>query len=227
MRERIPILVTIDTPTDAKENGYIFFSALIPWSISRYNNILSVAETEKLYTAVLMNDGADFFVVLMIVLTSIREPQSFSTASPNSHYMPGMDPCRSLLIMILIATTIVLAVIINFPNPAPASVNANGTLTGYVTIGPLCPVEPCTVPQDQLAAAYAARTIIISNMGGSVIAEAVPDPHSGYSITLKPGTYRLDIRYRGIDRSPDLPKTVIIRAGETVQLDISIDTGIR
>ena len=140
--------------------------------------------------------------------------------------MPETDPGRSLFIMTLIAITIAVAIFINFSSPAPAS-SATGTLTGTVTIGPLCPVEPCTIPPEQLSAVFAARTIIVSLPGGAVIAESVPDPHAGYSIALKPGTYSVDIRHTGIDRSPDLPKTVTIRAGETVRLDISIDTGIR
>jgi hypothetical protein len=37
----------------------------------------------------------------------------------------------------------------------------------------------------------------------------------------------VDIRKQGIGRSGDLPKTVAIHAGETVRLDIDIDTGIR
>ena len=40
-------------------------------------------------------------------------------------------------------------------------------------------------------------------------------------------SYIVDIRHAGIDRSPDLPETVTIRAEETVTLDISIDTGKR
>ena len=55
----------------------------------------------------------------------------------------------------------------------------------------------------------------------------VPDPYTGYSFVLKPGTYVVDIRNQGIDRSQELPKTVTIREGETIRLDISIDTGIR
>jgi hypothetical protein len=141
--------------------------------------------------------------------------------------MPETDRGWSLIIMSLLAIIIAAAVFINFSSPVPEPVNATGTLTGTVTIGPLCPVEPCTVTPDQLAAAFAARTIIVSTPGGSIVAESVPDPRTGYSIALKPGTYSIDMRHLGIDRSPDLPKTVTIRAGETVRLNISIDTGIR
>ena len=138
---------------------------------------------------------------------------------------PGLD--RSLFIVLLIAITVVVAIVLSTTSTAPGSGGGTGTLTGNVTIGPLCPVEPCTVTPDRLAAAYAARTIVVSIPGGAVIAEAVPDPYTGYSFVLKPGTYVVDIRHQGINRSPELPITVTIRAGETVRLDISIDTGIR
>jgi len=138
---------------------------------------------------------------------------------------PGPD--RSLLIVILIAIAVAVAIVMSITTTAQGSGGGTGTLAGTVTIGPLCPVEPCTVSPDQLAAAYAARTIVVSIPGGAVIAEAVPDPYTGYSFILKPGTYVVDIRHQGIDRSQELPKTVTIREGETIRLDISIDTGIR
>jgi hypothetical protein len=138
---------------------------------------------------------------------------------------PGLD--RSLLIVILIIITIAVAIVLSTITAAPGSGGGTGTLAGNVTIGPLCPVEPCTVTPDRLTAAYAARTIVVSMPGGVVVAQAVPDPYTGFSFILKPGTYIVDIKHQGIDRSPELPKTVTIRAGETIRLDISIDTGIR
>jgi hypothetical protein len=138
---------------------------------------------------------------------------------------PDLD--RSLLIVILIAITVAVAIVLSITTTAPGSGGGTGTLAGTVTIGPLCPVEPCTVTPDRLAAAYASRTIIVSIKGGAVIAEEVPDPYTGYSFDLKPGTYVVDIRDQGIDRSQELPKTVTIHTGETIRLDISIDTGIR
>jgi hypothetical protein len=60
-----------------------------------------------------------------------------------------------------------------------------------------------------------------------VNAKKAPDPYDGYSFRLKPGIYIVDIHHVGIDRSPDMPETVTIHAGETVTLDISIDTGMR
>ncbi len=105
--------------------------------------------------------------------------------------------------------------------------SGTGTLTGNVSIGPLCPVEPCTVPHDRLVAAYEARPITISTTGGTVVSTVIADPETGYVVALQPGTYVVDIPHQGIGGSGDLPATVTIRSGETVRLNISVDTGIR
>ena len=138
---------------------------------------------------------------------------------------PSLD--RTLFIVLLIIITVAVAIVLSINTADTGSGGGTGTLTGNVTIGPLCPVEPCTVTPDRLATAYAARTIAVSIPGGAVVAQAVPDPYTGYSFDLKPGTYVVDIRDQGIDRSQELPKTVTIHTGETIRLDISIDTGIR
>jgi hypothetical protein len=134
---------------------------------------------------------------------------------------------RFLIIVLLIVIAVAVVIFLSPETFGPDVAGGTGTLTGNVSIGPLCPVEPCMVSPDRLAAAYAARTIVVSDTGGSVIATTAPDPYDGYSFRLKPGIYIVDIRHSGIDRSPDLPETVTIRAGETVTLDIAIDTGIR
>ena len=147
---------------------------------------------------------------------------SYSNPSP----MPGMDLNRSLFIIILIAITIAVAILLNTGAPLPGTGNANGTLAGNVTIGPFCPVEPCSISRDQIVAAYAARPLIITTPGGAFAGSVTADPDTGYSISLIPGSYIVDVRHQGIGGS-DLPKTVTIRAGESVRLDIDIDTGIR
>jgi hypothetical protein len=138
---------------------------------------------------------------------------------------PGAEIGRSVFIIILIGITIAVAVLLNAPLPFGGGMN--GTLTGMVTIGPLCPVEPCQISPEQLAAVYAARTVTVRSPAGDLIAEQHPDPWSGYTIPLRPGVYRVDIVPGGMHASPDLPKSVTIRPEETVRVDITIDTGIR
>ena len=130
--------------------------------------------------------------------------------------------------IIILVVILVAIVYVTFDSGLPAETgNKTGTLTGKVSIGPLCPVEPCTIPHDRLVAAYAARPITISTPDGIVVTTVTADPESGYTVALKPGTYVVAIPKQGIGGSPDLPATVTIRSGETVVLNISIDTGIR
>jgi hypothetical protein len=135
-----------------------------------------------------------------------------------------MISSRAVFILMLVIITLAACSL----NCGCLSANTGtGTLTGNVSIGPLCPVEPCTVSHDRLIAAYAARPISISSTGGTVVALVTADPETGYTIALKPGTYIVDIPHQGVGGSRELPRTVTIRSGETVRLDISIDTGIR
>jgi len=141
--------------------------------------------------------------------------------------IPALTFGRAVFVFILVGITIAVAVALNSSSLPPGTGDGNGTLTGKVSIGPLCPVEPCTVPHDRLVAAYAARPITISTPEGTVVTTVTADPESGYTVALKPGTYVVAIPKQGIGGSRELPATVTIRSGETVRLDISIDTGIR
>jgi hypothetical protein len=141
--------------------------------------------------------------------------------------MPGMEINRSLFILVLVGLTIAVAIALNDGGKPAGPGAGTGTLTGNVTIGPLCPVEPCTISHDRLVAAYAARPITISIPGGTVITSVTANPETGYTVALKPGTYVVDIPHQSIGGSRELPETVTIRNGETVRLDISVDTGIR
>ncbi len=141
--------------------------------------------------------------------------------------MPTSGPGRLLFIVFLIVITIAVAVVLNPNTHEIVPSNGMGILTGNVTIGPLCPVEPCAISQDLVVAAYTARPIIITTEGGLFIGSVTADPDSGYSITLRPGIYLVDIQHQGIGGSSDLPKKVTINPGETVRLNITIDTGIR
>ena len=147
--------------------------------------------------------------------------------SIQSLLMPEMDPGRAFFILILIGITIVIAVILNGMGSPQGSGNANGTLTGFVSIGPLCPVEPCTVSPDQLVSVYSAHPIFIATTGGTAVTAVIAEPDTGYSVILRPGSYIVDVANQGIGGSRELPSTVTIISGETVWLNISIDTGIR
>jgi hypothetical protein len=102
-----------------------------------------------------------------------------------------------------------------------------GYLEGFVTIGPICPVErenvTCPVPPS----AYEARKILVSTEEAQVVTIVDINSDGFYRVALAPDTYNVDINYVGMDHSPDLPTAVTIIAGQTTVLNISIDTGIR
>jgi len=103
-----------------------------------------------------------------------------------------------------------------------------GYLEGVVTIGPLCPVEPCQVSDEQRTLAYGARSLVITSEGFSAKVYTVKfEPDGHYHIELPAGRYRVTIGKNGMDRSPDVPVSVVITRGKTVTFSLSIDTGIR
>ncbi|MFC1874366.1 hypothetical protein ACFLYX_03595 [Chloroflexota bacterium] len=110
---------------------------------------------------------------------------------------------------------------------SPAA-TATGMLEGNVSIGPLQPVErpgekppvPCEV--------YEARKIMVYDKSGKKLLEQVDiDCQGHYRVDLKPAIYTVDINRLGIDHSFEVPVQIEIKSGESIKLDIDIDTGIR
>jgi hypothetical protein len=107
-----------------------------------------------------------------------------------------------------------------------------GTLTGKVTVGPLTPVEQVGVtPPVPDQAVFTSRKLLLYEADGKTMIEEIPILAAGYygvfNVTLKPGTYVIDLFRQGVDISKELPATVTIEAGKTTTLDVDIDTGIR
>jgi hypothetical protein len=103
-----------------------------------------------------------------------------------------------------------------------------GVVESKVTIGPLQPVErpgeTPTVPPE----VYRARKIMVYDSGHQTLVKQVDIDNQGYyRIELTPGIYTIDINHVGIDSSSDVPTQVEVKAGQTITLDIDIDTGIR
>ncbi len=112
--------------------------------------------------------------------------------------------------------------------PAAAS-GPVGYLEGQVTIGPLRPSERVGEPPPLIPpAAYAARAIqVFAADGATLVTRVRITPDGTYRVALAPGTYVVDIAPTGRDRARGLPATVAIASGQTVRLDIDIDTGMR
>ncbi len=113
--------------------------------------------------------------------------------------------------------------------PAPSTRTQMGYLEGQVTIGPLQPVERADAPTPTTPPeAYTSRSINILRADGATrVANVKINPDGTYRAELPPGTYVVNLAPAGLDRGNNLPATVTIESGETVRLDIDIDTGIR
>jgi hypothetical protein len=113
------------------------------------------------------------------------------------------------------------------PTPIPTPITLKGFLSGKITIGPFCPVEPCGLTNAQILAFFATHRIqVYDSLRTSVITQFHGDINGDYQIELPVGTYIIDTLHTGIG-STNLPQNVNINAGATTTLNINIDTGIR
>ena len=97
-----------------------------------------------------------------------------------------------------------------------------------VTIGPLVSVELPGVKYDIPCEVYEARKVMVYDKNHKKLVKQVDiDCNGHYQVELEPDFYVIDINRIGIDHSSEVPTKVEIRSGETIQLDIDIDTGIR
>jgi hypothetical protein len=115
--------------------------------------------------------------------------------------------------------------------PTRASPTASarvGYLEGHASIGPLTPLEqigtPPPTPSQQVC--LARGLIILASDGMTVVTSFHLLPDCTYRVALPPGSYIVQLKPEG-GVSRDLPKTVQILRGQSVRLDLTIDTGIR
>jgi hypothetical protein len=99
-----------------------------------------------------------------------------------------------------------------------------GTISGKVTIGPLCPVEPCPNPDPEI---YTSRQLILqSPYWNHIYIQLGAD--GSFRASVSAGTYTVgltDCTFLGCERS--LPITVAVSPNGLTTIDIHIDTGIR
>ena len=99
-----------------------------------------------------------------------------------------------------------------------------GTISGKVTIGPLCPVEPCPDPSPDI---YASRQLVLQPRSGSPTYVQLNSDGS-FQATVNAATYAVNLTnctFLGCKYS--LPKTITVKPNENTAIDINIDTGIR
>ncbi len=112
-----------------------------------------------------------------------------------------------------------------------------GLLQGKVTIGPLCPVEPCNIPPILLAEVYITRKIVIYDQVTKLrVKETKLDKEGFYALSLKPGKYIVDVTDSDGNILPlqeprnfgnAIPEEAEIMIGKVTILNFDIDTGIR
>ena len=107
--------------------------------------------------------------------------------------------------------------------PTPAAI-PEGVLAGSVTIGPLCPVEPCG---DGVPNPYASRTLLLYGDAPEPTRIGLREDGS-FEVFTYSGTYRVELSDCEFLRCASaLPVGVTVTPGGWTTLDIDIDTGIR
>ncbi|GGD67992.1 hypothetical protein GCM10011514_35130 [Emticicia aquatilis] len=107
-----------------------------------------------------------------------------------------------------------------------------GSLDLKVTIGPLCPVEPCNKTTDDIRKVYEAYTFTVKEAKtGKVVLEKTL-AYNGTNGVLKStdmsvGEYELDFTPKSFFTKQGFPRPFTIEKNKTTQLEIAIDTGIR
>ena len=109
---------------------------------------------------------------------------------------------------------------------------ATGSLDIKVTIGPLCPVEPCNKTAAEFAAIYEAYSFVISNPNTKAVILEQKLSYNGTNGAFKGnniavGDYELNINPSNIFTKKGFPKTVKIEKDKVTRLIVDIDTGIR
>ena len=107
-----------------------------------------------------------------------------------------------------------------------------GSLDLKVTIGPLCPLEPCNKTTDDIRKVYEAYAFTVKDTKTGKLVLEKSLSYNGTNGVLKStdilvGEYELDVAPSSIFTKRNFPQTFIIEKGKTTQLEVLIDTGIR
>jgi hypothetical protein len=104
-----------------------------------------------------------------------------------------------------------------------------GILEGHLKIISLKEVELAGGKPAKLTAEnYAEYPLIILNKDGQKeVARMTPDREGNYRISLPPADYVLDVVGRGQRRLRAEPQPFAVVSGQTVRVDMNIDTGVR
>jgi len=101
-------------------------------------------------------------------------------------------------------------------------------LTGKVIFGPLRPVAKEGMPKPDAPKMYEGRFVVIYSEDPKRVVARLPLTGTGnYECSLAPGSYIVDMKLKIPERSSELPKHIQLKEGETVALNININTGMQ
>jgi hypothetical protein len=129
-----------------------------------------------------------------------------------THHIFGISVISALLMLACAGTTI-----------APEE----GSLDIKVSIGPICPVEPCTKTDAEKEQIYAAYSLIITSKTNRLLTYEKKASINSILQTMPVGEYEIDISPKNIFNRNTFPITVKVEKGKITSLKIDIDTGIR
>jgi hypothetical protein len=111
-------------------------------------------------------------------------------------------------------------------SPTP-EIKQKGVLEGRLTIGPLCPVEPCNISDEQKRLAYVARKIQVYMLDKkTLVAETTADYKTEmFRMDLPVGRYSVTVTNGNLNNFE--PKDINIEPNKTTTLNLDVDTGIR
>lgn len=107
-----------------------------------------------------------------------------------------------------------------------------GSIDLKVTIGPLCPTEPCNRDVKEITQIYESYSMVITeSMTKKVILEQKLT-YNGKNGAMKAsnlavGEYELNVKPETFFTKKSFPKTLKIEKDKVTSLEINIDTGIR
>ena len=111
--------------------------------------------------------------------------------------------------------------------PTPTT-QGQGILQGTITIGPVCPVEQAGHPCNPTPEIYAAHRVFVYSLDRvKLFATLTPDARGRFSTTLSTGSYTVDVQHRAVGSIKGAPATITIISGQSTNVTISVDTGIR
>jgi hypothetical protein len=102
-----------------------------------------------------------------------------------------------------------------------------GTISGDVVAGPISPVERVGTPTATVPVTN--RAVVIKAKDGAEAARTTTDAQGHFSVSVTPGDYDVQVAIvpGTVGMRQQTPGDVHVIAGQTTQITIQLDTGIR